>query len=288
MCVVSAPRPFTIHTLCSQYRLVPHAALIDAPCVARRFSQTKRFTAAVAAINTADAERFPKVLLRLLKALPDKVRADSRRAGRVASRGAQPHAVLDSRATEPPLLSRAQGSAAFNEEERQQLCDVFGLTEVQLELLLGGSAFILEQAAYATTPPETLRTELLDAGLGDDHARAFSSVWQAGAAEVVQAFKERSVLAPQQLAAVDWQLCVDTAGSDGGRSQAAHAVLQLELAAPLPPGGTGGAAAGGGGAAAAAEGREERTPVHVRVGVEAMEGLLRKLDAIQGQMDRLQ
>ena len=36
------------------------------------------------------------------------------------------------------------------------------------------------------------------------------------------------------------------------------------------------------------EGREERTPVHVRVGVEAMEGLLRKLDAIQGQMDRLQ
>jgi len=197
------------------------------------FAATKRWTAAVALINTADAAPYKKILARLLKALPEK-----------------------------------RGSS-FSDDELVQLREAFGLGEAELELLLGLSAFVFEQAAYATTPPETLRTELLDAGLAEEHALAFCSVWQAGAAECVQALKERSVLAPSSLAAVDWQLCVGTADSNGGRTPAAYAMLELELATAVP------------------EGKEVRTPVHARLSIDEMAGLLRKLDTVQGQMDRL-
>ena len=54
--------------------LVPMSDASCAPCFARRFAQTKRFTSAVEVINAADLERFPKLLSRLLKALPSKVR----------------------------------------------------------------------------------------------------------------------------------------------------------------------------------------------------------------------
>ena len=76
---------------------------------------------------------------------------------------------------------------------------LFSLNAEQLDLVLSGSAFIFEQAAYATTPPEDLRAELETAGLGTDAAHAFSSTWQLGAAECVQRLKDMSVLAPLQL-----------------------------------------------------------------------------------------
>jgi hypothetical protein len=137
-------------------------------------------------------------------------------------------------------------------------------------VLLGGCAFILEQAAYATTPPETLQAELGDAGVSEEHAQAFGAVWEEGAAQCVAALKENAVLAPQQLAAIDWQLGVSTAGGQGQRTQAAHSVLQLELSKP---------SADGKGA--------DTVPVHMRLNTEQMSDLLGRLDTIQGQMDKL-
>ena len=113
--------------------------------------------------------------------------------------------------------------------------EVFELDAAQLELLLGICTFIFEQAAYATTPPDKLRDELMAAGLEEEHANAFGAVWQNGAADCVAALKERSTsIAPLQLASVDWQLCVGSAGSGGYRGQAPHTVLQLDLEAPSP------------------------------------------------------
>ena len=182
---------------------------------------------------------------------------------------------------------------------------MFSLSQEQLELLLGGSAFIFEQAAYATTPPEDLRSELNAAGLTDGVAAAFSSTWQLGADECVRRLKEQSVLAPLQLSGIDWQLCVGTAASSGGRGQDAHALLQLELSPP-PGSGSGGGSGGGGsgsggdgpGAGASGEAKgvmagESALPgtasqtVHMRLGREEMSALLGKLDLIQTQMDAI-
>jgi hypothetical protein len=194
--------------------------------------------------------------------------------------------------------TRAQGTSCFSEAETEQMGSLFSLNAEQLDLVLSGSAFIFEQAAYATTPPEDLRAELETAGLGTDAAHAFSSTWQLGAAECVQRLKDMSVLAPLQLSGVDWQLCVGTAASSGARGQESHTLLQLELSPPLGGGGDGGGGGGGGGdgggagaeerAAAGGEGgRGEAQMVHMRLGREDMSAFLEKLDVIQSQMDRL-
>ena len=52
-------------------------------------------------------------------------------------------------------------------EEREQIQQLFELSAAQLELLLGGCAYIFEQAAYATTPADGLHAELTAAGLAD-------------------------------------------------------------------------------------------------------------------------
>ena len=236
------------------------------------FPSSARFRAAVQLINAADPTALAKVLGRLLLALPDKVmRADHLCGSQCFSLSLFAHCRCVC-----CNLSRAQGTNGFSAEETEQMQSIFGLSDTQVDTLLGSSAFILEQAAYYTTPPEDLRTDLLSAGLAEDAARAFSSTWQAGASACVQQLKESSVLSPLQLSGVDWQLCVGSAASDGERGQTAHALLQLDLAPPP------GATAGGGEAPG-----EERRAVHLRMGRAELEGLLSKLDLIQAQMDRL-
>ena len=85
----------------------------------------------------------------------------------------------------------------------------------------------------------------------------------------MERLKERAALAPQQLHAVDWALCVGTA-STAGRVQEPHALLQLQLEAPAPDSAS-----------------STRQSVHAQLNREQMQGLLRKLDVIQGQLERL-
>jgi hypothetical protein len=199
----------------------------------------------VALINAAEPAPLSKVLARLLKALPEK-KVRQRESYSCAESHAHVHRAgtysqVPAHSRRLPLLPSEQ--EAFSNAETEQLREAFGLGESDLELLLGVGAFIFEQAAYSITPPETLRTELLDAGL----------------------------------AGLDWQLRLGTAHSNGGRTPAGHAVLQLELERQVPAS----SASATGGVHAM------RTPVQVQLDAEAMAGLLRKLDVIQGQMDRL-
>ena len=245
----------------------------------RSFTATKRWTAAVALINAAEPAPLSKVLARLLKALPEK---KVRQRDSYSCAESHAHARRGGTRSQAPTHSRRlpllpSEQEAFSNAETEQLREAFGLGESDLELLLGVGAFIFEQAAYSITPPETLRTELLDAGLAEEAALACSTVWLGGAAECVQALKERSVLAPASLAGLDWQLRLGTAHSNGGRTPAGHAVLQLELEHQVPASS----------ASATAGMHATRTPVQVQLDAEAMTGLLRKLDVIQGQMDRL-
>ena len=62
--------------------------------------------------------------------------------------------------------------ASFNEEERQQLREAFELSDDSLELLLGGSAFILEQAAYTPSRPPIFPTHHAHRHARHAHRRA--------------------------------------------------------------------------------------------------------------------
>ena len=58
------------------------------------------------------------------------------------------------------------------------MCQLFGFSGEQLELLLGSCSFIFEQAAYLATAPSKLGDELLKAGVHEEQATAFGEVWQ--------------------------------------------------------------------------------------------------------------
>ena len=203
------------------------------------FANTKRFRAAVALFNGLDGAKFPLVLARILGG-----------------------------------LGGAKGERVFSEAEEAQLRELLGLDEAALADLLGACAFVFEQAAYGPTAPERLRVELAGAGVEGGPADAFAAVWQEEGAAFVARLKERAVLAPQHLQAVDWQLCVRTADSCGGRAQQPHCVLQLDLRAPAP--------------AASADDGAGDAHVLMQLGVPELERLLHKLDAVQGQLDAVQ
>ena len=198
------------------------------------FTGTKRLAASVRIINEhGEAPQLARVLDRVLQSLPEN---------------------------EP-----------FSPEDEARLCEAFSLGADAMSLLLGVCTFIFEQAAYATTAPEKLRSELLAAGVDEAPAELFATVWKGGAAECIRQLKERPALAPLHLAGVDWQLGVATATSTGGRTQEARSTLELSLAPPA------GAREGGGAAAS----------VQLGLGQAEALAMLDRLDAVQGQMDQL-
>ena len=121
----------------------------------------------------------------------------------------------------PHLLSRvlgqlhAKAERVFSAEEEAALCELFGFSDEQLELLLSSCSFIFEQAAYLATAPAKLGDELLKAGVEEEPATAFGEVWQEEGAKLMERLRDRAVLAPTRLSGVDWQLCIGTASSDG-------------------------------------------------------------------------
>mmetsp|Transcript_18131 Transcript_18131/g.36921 ORF Transcript_18131/g.36921 Transcript_18131/m.36921 type:complete len:204 (+) Transcript_18131:107-718(+) len=198
------------------------------------FASTKRFAAAVALINDTPNDRFPHLLSRVLGQL------------------------------------HAKAERVFSAEEEAALCELFGFSDEQLELLLSSCSFIFEQAAYLATAPVKLGDELLKAGVQEEPATAFGEVWQEEGAKLVERLRERAVLAPTRLSGVDWQLCIGTASSDGLTAQQPHAILQLELNTPTPQDVVG-----------------EKRSLQIQVDQPRMQELLGKLDAIQGSFDGL-
>jgi len=198
------------------------------------FGSTKRFANAVKLINETPSGRFPHLLSRVLGRLHDK-------AERV-----------------------------FSADEEAALCELFGFSGDQLELLLSSCAFIFEQAAYSATAPAKLGDELLKAGVEEAPATAFGEVWQQDGAKLMERLRERAVLAPSRLTGVDYQLCAATSSSDGHLGSEPYAILQLELSTPTPQDSEG-----------------EKRSVQMRLDKAKMQEILGKLDVIQGQMDRL-
>lgn len=132
------------------------------------------------------------------------------------------------------LIVWCQAEAIFSETEASQLCELFNLSNDDLELLLAGSSYIFAEGGYVAMPSVKLASELVEAGIRHEQAEVFASVWREGADEYIEQCKKLSILAPQRLSGIDWQLLVETADSAGTRSQRGFALLQLQLTADAP------------------------------------------------------
>ena len=93
------------------------------------FSATSSFTEAVKLINELDISKLPLLLTRIIQKL---------------------HLKEDS---------------IFSADEEQQLCKLLSLSEADLDVVLGASAYIFEQAAYEQAKVETLEENLVAAGV---------------------------------------------------------------------------------------------------------------------------
>mmetsp|Transcript_100543 Transcript_100543/g.216970 ORF Transcript_100543/g.216970 Transcript_100543/m.216970 type:complete len:199 (-) Transcript_100543:107-703(-) len=81
----------------------------------------------------------------------------------------------------------------FSDSEEEQLMTVFGLTAENLSLVLDSCCYLFEQAAFQNVGPEPLYEQILEAGVGDLHAKTIGRVWASERAEFIGKLKSRSI-----------------------------------------------------------------------------------------------
>ena len=247
--------------------------------MARRFGGTARFASAVALINRADVARFPLILSRALSRL------------------------------------HARGERVFSDSESAQLCELLGLNGEELVLLIDACCYVFETAAAAAASPVRIRDELLKAGADEPHALSFMGVWEAEAGAYVAKLKDAAVVAPlvrqsrpstpptraharpaaRSTSPRSSTRCASApprARARGCRPRTRccsstctrRAPTPTHRCAPLPPPPQSPPFAPRIPLCAQADQRS----VQMQLSAAQLEGLLQKLDTIQGQLDRLQ
>ena len=123
------------------------------------FQITSKFRQAAELINRTPAEKFPLVLQRIARRLGD---------------------VSD--------------EAVFRPEEQAQLCEMFGMSNAELDGVLSACAYFFEHAAYTTMRPRALKEALLQAGMDDAHAELAQQVWAVEATDYVTKLRDRTMV----------------------------------------------------------------------------------------------
>uniref|UniRef100_A0A1A8CJA2 COMM domain containing 10 n=1 Tax=Nothobranchius kadleci TaxID=1051664 RepID=A0A1A8CJA2_NOTKA len=154
--------------------------------------ETQSIKEAVTFINEIDANKFPRLISRIIQKL------------------------------------HLKGERTFSEEEEQKLQAALSLDKRALNLVLETSAFILEQAAYHNIKPAALQQQLEVIHLNTEKAEVFSQSWAAAGPELVEKLK-RNIFAPKKLEHVGWQLNLQMAQSSQTRLKSPSAVLQLGI-----------------------------------------------------------
>lgn len=157
---------------------------------------TSRLKAATELINTINVQKFPFMLTRILQ----KLHLRNRRI--------------------------------FNDKEREQLCNLFTLSESDLETVLQACAYVYEQAAYHTIHPNNLNQAMLDAGMDDEHAQVIATVWSENATSFVAELKKHTMAGPQQLLGSEYQLHLTMGDSELTRLQEPKAIFDFRLGNP--------------------------------------------------------
>uniref|UniRef100_A0A1A8HDP7 COMM domain containing 10 n=1 Tax=Nothobranchius korthausae TaxID=1143690 RepID=A0A1A8HDP7_9TELE len=154
--------------------------------------ETQSIKEAVTFINEIDANKFPRLISRIIQKL------------------------------------HLKGERTFREEEEQKLQAALSLDKRALNLVLETSAFILEQAVYHNIKPAALQQQLEVIHLNPEKAEVFSQSWATAGPELVEKLK-RNIFAPKKLEHVGWQLNLQMAQSSQTRLKSPSAVLQLGI-----------------------------------------------------------
>uniref|UniRef100_A0A1A8QAK6 COMM domain containing 10 n=1 Tax=Nothobranchius pienaari TaxID=704102 RepID=A0A1A8QAK6_9TELE len=154
--------------------------------------ETQSIKEAVTFINEIDANKFPRLISRIIQKL------------------------------------HLKGERTFSEEEEQKLQAALSLDKRALNLVLETSAFILEQAVYHNIKPAALQQQLEVIHLNPEKAEVFSQSWATAGPELVEKLK-RNIFAPKKLEHVGWQLNLQMAQSSQTRLKSPSAVLQLGI-----------------------------------------------------------
>ncbi|KAM8759700.1 COMM domain-containing protein 10 [Acanthopagrus schlegelii] len=154
--------------------------------------ETQSIKEAVTFINAIDANKFSRLISRIIQKL------------------------------------HLKGERTFSEDEEQKLQVALSLDKQALNLVLETAAFILEQAVYHNMKPASLQQQLETVHLNPEKAEMFSQAWASAGPELVEKLKH-NVFAPKKLEYVGWQLNLQMARSSQARLKSPSAVLQLGL-----------------------------------------------------------
>ncbi|CAG5118624.1 unnamed protein product [Candidula unifasciata] len=158
--------------------------------MAAMFAASASLKKAVALINELDINRFPLLLSKILQKL------------------------------------HVQEERTFSEEEEEKLQSAFSMSSSDLELVLQTLEFILQQAAYHTAKPAVLGDQLRQLDLHEDKVNKIVEAWTAGARDLVQKLRERTVH-PNQLEDVQWRLNLQVAQSTQTKMKLTNAFFQF-------------------------------------------------------------
>ena len=148
---------------------------------------TSQFRSAVTVVERIPADKFGRVLSRVLKHFISSLSASS-----------------------------AAPVKVFTDDEAAQLCATFSILPSELSTVIQASRYIFEKAVYNNVDAVALSVFLEEsAGMGKAHVAAFSGAWKSGQAREV-AIKESQDYTfgcPMVLSSVDWELRMNLAQS---------------------------------------------------------------------------
>ena len=165
------------------------------------FQETDMLTSAVSILNKVDPSKFPLLLSRVLQRYHAPEHKD-----------------------------------VFSKEEMGKLEASLGLEREELQLLLDGIKFVVDKAAYFALKPASLAKELMEIGLEEERASAFSQAWGNLGKAVIDRLKKKTFF-PIQLEEINWRLNLQIGQSFQSRQKIPNAIFQLNLSDEPKPGG---------------------------------------------------
>ncbi|KAJ8285265.1 hypothetical protein GJAV_G00024830 [Gymnothorax javanicus] len=152
--------------------------------------ETQSIKDAVTHINAIDANKFSRLLSRILQKL------------------------------------HLKAERSFSEEEEQKLQAALSLDKPALSLVLETISFILEQAVYHNVKPAAFKQQLESVHLDPEKVDAFAQAWASSGPETIEKVRQR-IFAPKKLEHVGWQLSLQMGQSAQAKLKSPLAVLEL-------------------------------------------------------------
>lgn len=200
------------------------------------FQQTKRFNEALKIIEKVPAKRLGLLVSRILSSFAQNGEGD-----------------------------------IFTEQEQQQLLNMLGFSEEELQTMLDVSLYILELAAYHRMSGGKLASSLQQAGMPEAPAQSFGQVWNEGRQPLLDRLRKHTLGAPQILESVSWRLQLTMAQQGIAQRKDINTLLNLRLHNPDLPEGEPGALEN----------------LVLELDLEQLQSMFQSMERVQEQLDQL-